>query len=263
MKRFLIKSTNLSVNTPVKKVRNTLSLECGHMDEDDPIPSTSFTAVQHENKNTSTESAGYEELSKTSYLFDGELYTIVSVDGIKISAICTACSKLKHNFMMSKVQAKKDAKKKSANELSTSNLFEKKQSKLSFNQSEKSKEEVKNLIFNYIVEEMKPLITCEKPSFKRLIQGLTSKNIVISHRRVIAKEFKVRYKYYVKMLTELIENQNFICLTSDIWSSNNRSYLGMTCHYINETNCNRHSYVLACKRIKGSHTHLNISKVIT
>lgn len=123
--------------------------------------------------------------------------------------------------------------------------------------------QVKNLIFNYIVEEMKPLITCEKPSFKRLIQGLTSKNIVIPHRRVIAKELKVRYEYYVKMLTELIENQNFICLTSDIWSSNNRSYLGMTCHYINETNYNRHSYVLACKRIKGSHTHLNISKVIT
>lgn len=94
MKRFLIKSANLSVNTPVKKVRNTLSLECGHMDEDDPIPSTSFTAVQHENKNTSTVSSGCEELSKTSYLFDGELYTIVSVDGIKISAKCTACSKV-------------------------------------------------------------------------------------------------------------------------------------------------------------------------
>lgn len=108
-----------------------------------------------------------------------------------------------------------------------------------------------------------PLITCEKPSFKRLIQGLTSKNIVLPHRKVIAKELEVRYECYVKMLIKLIENQNFICLTADIWSSNNRSYLGMTCHYINETDYNRHSYVLACKQIKGSHTHLNISKVIT
>lgn len=123
--------------------------------------------------------------------------------------------------------------------------------------------QVKNLIFNYIVEEIKPLITCEKPSFKHLIQGLTSKNIVLPHRRIIANELKVRYEYYVKMLTQLIENQNFICLTADIWSSNNRSYLGMTCHYIDETNYNRHSYVLACKRIKGNHTHLNISKVTT
>lgn len=84
--------------------------------------------------------------------------------------------------------------------------------------------QVKDLIFNYIVEEMKPLITCEKPSFKRLIQGLTSQNMVLPHRRVIANELKAKYEYYVKMLTELIENQNFICLTADIWSSNNKSY---------------------------------------
>lgn len=87
MKRFLIKSADLSVNTSVKKVRNTMSLECGYMEEDDP------TTVQHENENTSTESAN-EELFKMSYLFDGELYKIVSIDGIKISAKCTACSKV-------------------------------------------------------------------------------------------------------------------------------------------------------------------------
>jgi len=44
---------------------------------------------------------------------------------------------------MSKVQAKKDAKKKRANnELSTSNLFGKKQSTLLFNQSKISKKDV-------------------------------------------------------------------------------------------------------------------------
>lgn len=48
---------------------------------------------------------------------------------------------------MSKVQAKKDAKKKKVNdELSTSNLFGKKQSKLSFNQSTISKNDVS---YNY------------------------------------------------------------------------------------------------------------------
>jgi len=44
---------------------------------------------------------------------------------------------------MSKVQAKKDAKKKEVNDkLSTSNLFGKKQSKLLFNQSKISKKDV-------------------------------------------------------------------------------------------------------------------------
>ncbi|XP_025190821.1 protein stand still-like [Melanaphis sacchari] len=146
MKRFVIKSVDLCTDTSVKKVRNTLSLKYENVD--DP------TTVQHANENTNTESADEQLLCKMSYLFDGELYKIVTLDGIKVSAKCTTCSKvinghttstgnflshikLKHSFMMSKVQAKKDAKKKRANdELSTNNL---KQSKLSFNQSEITK----------------------------------------------------------------------------------------------------------------------------
>lgn len=84
MKRFMIKPTDLCADSSVKKVRNTLSLECGYVDD----PSTT---VQYANENT--ESAD-EKLSKISYLFDGELYKIVSLDGIKVSAKCTTCSKV-------------------------------------------------------------------------------------------------------------------------------------------------------------------------
>lgn len=46
---------------------------------------------------------------------------------------------------------------------------------------------------------MKPLIICEKPSFKRLIQGLTSDKIVLQHRRVLVNELKFKYKSYLNM----------------------------------------------------------------
>lgn len=122
--------------------------------------------------------------------------------------------------------------------------------------------QVKDLVFNYIVEEMKPLATCEKPSFKRLIRGLTSDSIVLPYRKALSSELNLKYKAYVEMLTDYIEKQNFVCVTADIWSANNKSYLGMTCHFINEINYNRYSYILACRRIKGNHTYLNIAKVI-
>ena len=122
--------------------------------------------------------------------------------------------------------------------------------------------QVKDLVFNYIVEEMKPLATCEKPSFKRLIRGLTSDSIVLPYRKALASELNLKYKAYVEMLTDYIEKQSFVCVTADIWSANNKSYLGMTCHFINEINYNRYSYILACRRIKGNHTYLNIAKVI-
>jgi len=121
---------------------------------------------------------------------------------------------------------------------------------------------VKDLVFNYIVEEMKPLATCEKPSFKRLIRGLTSDSIVLPYRKALASELNLKFKAYVEMLTDYIEKQSFVCVTADIWSANNKSYLGMTCHFIDEINYNRYSYILACRRIKGNHTYLNIAKVI-
>lgn len=89
----MIKSTDLCADSALKKVRNTLSLECGYVDD----PSTT---VQHANENTKSAD---EQLSKMSYLFDGELYKIVSLDGIKVSAKFTTCSKvingLKRNFL--------------------------------------------------------------------------------------------------------------------------------------------------------------------
>lgn len=36
----------------------------------------------------------------------------------------------------------------------------------------------------------------------------------------------------------------------------------MTCHSIDEINYSRYSYILACRRIKGNHTYLNIATVI-
>jgi len=112
------------------------------------------------------------------------------------------------------------------------------------------------------VEEMRPLVTCEKPAFKRLIKGLCGLDDATSlpDRRVMSKELNNKYTSYITILTDLIAKQNFICTTADIWSCNNKSYLGMTCHFIDEHTYVRYSYVLGCRRIKGSHTFFNITE---
>lgn len=78
----------------------------------------------------------------------------------------------------------------------------------------------------------------------------------------MSKELKLRYSNYVSMLTLLIKNHTYICTTADIWSSNNKSYLGSTCHFIDEETFERHFYVLGCRRIKGGLNFLNITEVI-
>ncbi|KAF0709644.1 BED-type domain-containing protein, partial [Aphis craccivora] len=157
----------------------------------------------------------------------------------------------------------------------------KKQETLPFLHSNKiSKQKIIDLTFAYIVEEMRPLVTCEKPAFKRLIIDLTFAYIVekmrplvtcekqafkrlvkglcglgdatfLPDRRVISKELNNKYISYITILTDLIAKQTFICTTADIWSCNNKSYLTcMTCHFIDEYTYVRYSYVLGCKRIK-------------
>ena len=48
---------------------------------------------------------------------------------------------------------------------------------------------------------------------------------------------------------------DFVSTTADIWTANNKSFLGAcTVHWISSTTLQRLKAAIACKRIKGSHT---------
>lgn len=113
---------------------------------------------------------------------------------------------------------------------------------------------------------MKPLVTCEKPSFQKLIMELSgiTDTALLPNRKQLASDLKERYTTYKTTISELIQKHSYICITADIWTANNKSFMGMTCHFIdNESYTNRHSYVLGCRRMKGTHDFLNIAKVLT
>lgn len=124
--------------------------------------------------------------------------------------------------------------------------------------------QITDLTFAYIVEEMKPLVTCKKLAFKSLVKGLCGLDDATSlpDHRVMYKELNNNYTSYITIITDLIAKQSFICTTVDIWSCNNKSYLGMTCHLIYEHTYVRYSCILYCKRIKGSHTYFNITEIM-
>lgn len=90
-------------------------------------------------------------------------------------------------------------------------------------------------MFEYIIKEIRPLVTCEKPSFRKLIMGLTQSNneSILPNRKQLLKELTNKYYAYISMLNDSLKQTKYLCATADIWSTNNKSFMGTILIYFN------------------------------
>ncbi|KAK0155357.1 hypothetical protein N1851_002314 [Merluccius polli] len=65
------------------------------------------------------------------------------------------------------------------------------------------------------------------------------------------KEYAVMERNLKAALNEV----DFVSTTADIWTANNRSYIGVTLHWISRSTLERNKAALACRRIRGKHTY--------
>ena len=138
-----------------------------------------------------------------------------------------------------------------------------KQAKLSF-QDGTSKAEVNRLVASYIVEEMLPLSTVESPSFRNILSKIKiiGKGQPTTDRKTFTAYLDNCYKEMEIELKQQFETVEFVSTTADIWSSHNKSYMGMTAHWIDPADFSRKKAALACKRIKGRHTYDVVAEAI-
>jgi hypothetical protein len=52
----------------------------------------------------------------------------------------------------------------------------------------------------------------------------------------------------------LLDDVDYVGTTADCWTAHHKAYLGMTLHWINKETRAREHAVLACRRLRGSHT---------
>lgn len=62
-------------------------------------------------------------------------------------------------------------------------------------------------------------------------------------------------------LKERLSQQKYLCLTADAWTSRAQSYLGVTCHFINE-HYEREPYLLAFRQMKQRQTYDVLAKAM-
>lgn len=116
-------------------------------------------------------------------------------------------------------------------------------------------------MFNYIEEAMAPISIVEKDAFKKLVHGL-SRGQNLPCRKTTLDALKTRHQKVISNLIDAFNQTEYVCTTADIWSSNHKSYLGVTGHYIDDS-LKRHSVVLACRRMKYSHTYFEIGTLLS
>ncbi|XDV33562.1 hypothetical protein PO909_003940 [Leuciscus waleckii] len=206
--------------------------------------------------------------------FEGWRYShyfkLVETKGRNVSVRCTLCpgEKLLSTAVNSIANLTKHLKGKHANMKlvakdprrgndDMSSPTPNKQLKLHFQHQEVTKQELDKLVASFIVDEMLPINTVESPTFRKILSKIpiTGDRPPWSDRRTFTGYLDERYLKMEIELKKTFESLQYVSTTADIWSSHNRSFLGITVHWTNPRNLNREKAAIACKRIKGRHTY--------
>jgi len=111
------------------------------------------------------------------------------------------------------------------------------------------------VLIDWIVDGMHPISEVERPSFIRLWQTLTKNKRPPITIKTLNKQILSKYQEMdTKIILELSKISN-ICIAADLRSAFTRSYLGVSCHWIDEDTLIRKNLELACKRVRGLHTY--------
>uniref|UniRef100_A0A8C6LKI7 HAT C-terminal dimerisation domain-containing protein n=1 Tax=Nothobranchius furzeri TaxID=105023 RepID=A0A8C6LKI7_NOTFU len=113
--------------------------------------------------------------------------------------------------------------------------------------------ELKKLVAGYVVEEMLPISTVDSESLRRIIDKIpTKRGVQLPQRKSFSEYLEREYDIMNSNLKATLEEADFVSTTADIWMVKNKSFLGVTVHWINSA-LQRNKAALACERIKGSH----------
>lgn len=118
-------------------------------------------------------------------------------------------------------------------------------------------------IANYFIHSMCPLQSIDNPYFKKIFDYLeiSRSGLSVMSRRTLGRCINENYEKSLTDLKKELEDIKTVCTTADIWSGKKRSFLGVTCHWINP-NLERVSATLACRRFAGTHSYDRIALLL-
>ena len=148
--------------------------------------------------------------------------------------------------------------KRKASEFGTSTKPAK-QTKLNFNPENKASQiTVNSAILEFICGACMPFSIVENPSFCSLIKTLQP-NCTVPTRKTIKSKLDDMAKTTKENLCKEFLQVTHVATTTDCWTSSAKSCIGVTVHWFDK-DLKRQSAALACRRLRGSHSHDLLAK---
>ena len=124
-----------------------------------------------------------------------------------------------------------------------------------------SQHEFQSGLLNMLLEDMQPIAIVERSGFQKFCARFLP-HVSLPSRRTLTRQVSDAYKTSKQEMIAELQNVKHVSCTADLWSSHNRSFIGMTVHYINPLNVERVSHTLLCRRFENSHTGEVIAKTV-
>ncbi|XP_076009587.1 uncharacterized protein LOC143003013 [Genypterus blacodes] len=117
------------------------------------------------------------------------------------------------------------------------------------------------LILNFVIQGLHPLSVVEQPEFQELFREVLPSRHVMS-RKTLIRMLEEEFTSMKSNLCRILSKQTFVATSTDAWCVNQRSYLGVTTHWIDPHTLTVSSGALACRRIKGKQTYDNLARML-
>ncbi|KAJ8950034.1 hypothetical protein NQ314_008040 [Rhamnusium bicolor] len=113
-------------------------------------------------------------------------------------------------------------------------------------------------IVKFVVDTMSPMQLVDHPSFRAIFDNF---NVNLFSRRTLTRRISEMSQERKSKLKMELQNVQYVCTTTNIWSGKRKSFFGVTCHWIADC-LHRYSVALACRRFTGIHSFDRIANFI-
>ena len=113
----------------------------------------------------------------------------------------------------------------------------------------------KSLVSEYVIEEMLPLSTVESPAFRKLVNGISLAQVSLPDRKSFTVHLDKAFDEMNQRVKSTLDGVDFVCTTADVWTAFNKSFFGMTVHWIDPSTLQHCKAAITCTRLVDCHTY--------